>query len=37
VLPLEKDFEKITADDIKTVFSEICVSNEKLNEILKNI
>lgn len=37
VLPLEKDFEKITADDIKTVFSEICVSNEKLNEILNNI
>lgn len=37
VLPLEKDFEKITADDIKTVFSEICISKEKLNEILKNI
>lgn len=37
VLPLEKDFEKITADDIKTVFGEICVSNEKLNEILNNI
>ncbi|MDD4489967.1 MAG: DUF4922 domain-containing protein [Paludibacter sp.] len=37
VLPKEKDFEKITADDIKTVFSEICVSKEKLNEILNNI
>jgi hypothetical protein len=37
VLPLEKDFEKITADDIRTVFSEICVSDEKLNEILNNI
>lgn len=30
VLPLEKDFEKITADDIKAVFKEICVSDENL-------
>lgn len=35
VLPQEKDFEKITADDIKTVFSEICISNIKLKQILK--
>jgi hypothetical protein len=37
VLPLEKDFDKITADDIKAVFKEICVSDERLIEILKRI
>ncbi len=37
VLPLEKDFDKINADDIKAVFKEICISDEKLNEILKEI
>ncbi|MPM06932.1 hypothetical protein SDC9_53235 [bioreactor metagenome] len=37
VLPQEKDFDKIRAEDIKTVFSEICISKEKLNEILKKI
>jgi hypothetical protein len=37
VLPLEKDFDKITADDIKAVFKEICVSDESLIEILKKI
>ncbi|MEA4982453.1 MAG: DUF4922 domain-containing protein [Paludibacter sp.] len=37
VLPLEKDFEKITAEDINTVFQEICISDEKLKEILEII
>jgi len=37
VLPLERDFEKITADDIKVVFNEICVGDEKMNEILKEM
>lgn len=36
VLPLEKDFEKITADDIKAVFKEISVSDEIINIIVKN-
>lgn len=37
VLPLEKDFEKINAEDINTVFQEICISDEKLKEILEII
>ena len=37
VLPLEKDFEKITAEDINTVFQEICISDVKLKEILEII
>jgi hypothetical protein len=35
VLPLEKDFDKITADDIKAVFKEICISDEIMNKIVK--
>ncbi|MEA4936582.1 MAG: DUF4922 domain-containing protein [Paludibacter sp.] len=37
VFPLEKDFNKVTAADIKTVFSEICVSDENLMKILNKI
>ena len=37
VLPLEKDFEKINAEDINTVFQEICISDVKLKEILEII
>jgi len=37
VLPQEKDFEKITADDIKTVYSEICVSHETMKHIFRKI
>lgn len=33
VLPQEKDFEKITVNDIKIVFSEISISNDKLKNI----
>lgn len=37
VFPLEKDFNKVTAADIKAVFNEICISDEKLMKILKII
>lgn len=37
VLPQEKDFEKITANDIKAVFKEICISNEMMQAILIKI
>lgn len=37
VFPLEKDFNKVTAADIKKVFSEICVSDDNLMKILNKI
>lgn len=37
VFPLEKDFNKVTAADIKTVFSEICISDDNLMKILSKI
>ena len=33
VLPQEKDFENITANDIKTVFGEICISDAMMKKI----
>ncbi|MDO9634831.1 MAG: DUF4922 domain-containing protein [Paludibacter sp.] len=37
VLPQEKDFKKITVNHIKTVFKEICISNEMMQVIMKKI
>lgn len=37
VFPLEKDFNKVTAADIKKVFSEICVNDDNLMKILNKI
>lgn len=37
ITPLEKDFEKITAADIKQIFDECCLSEDELREIANNI
>lgn len=37
ITPLEKDFKKITADDIKQILQEVCIDDEKMQEIVKNL
>lgn len=37
ITPLEKDFEKITADDIATILSEVCIKPADLQELIKRI
>lgn len=37
ITPLEKDFEKITKDDITGILKEICISDEKMQLIVDNI
>ncbi len=37
ITPLEKDFEKITAADIKQIFDECCLNEEELRTIANNI
>ena len=37
ITPLEKDFEKITAADIKTIFDECCLSEAELLEIAQKL
>jgi len=37
ITPLEKDFEKITKDDISNILKEISISNEKLQSITDKI
>ncbi|MDR0824702.1 MAG: DUF4922 domain-containing protein, partial [Prevotella sp.] len=37
ITPLEKDFNKITSDDIKSILKEICISNEKMLSIIEKI
>ncbi len=34
IFPLEKDFEKITKEDIKDVFQQITVSKENFDKLL---
>lgn len=36
-LPREEDFEKITGGDIKSVFKEICIDDEKMNRISEEL
>ena len=33
ITPLEKDFEKITAEDVKTILDEVCLSKQEAQEI----
>lgn len=33
ITPLEKDFEKITAEDVKTILDEVCLSEQEAQEI----
>lgn len=37
IAPLEKDFEKVTADDIKNIFDEVCISEVAARRIVDNI
>ena len=37
VLPLEKDFDKITAEDIKAVFKEICIDDQTMKRITDDL
>lgn len=34
ITPLEKDFEKVTADDIETILKEVSMSEEEMNELV---
>ena len=35
--PLEKDFDKITEKDIKTIFEEVCISDRKMQAIIEKL
>lgn len=37
ITPLEKDFEKISADDIKTILDEVCLSEAEAEEIANKL
>ena len=37
ITPLEKDFDKITATDVQKIYDECCLSDDQLNEIVKQI
>lgn len=37
ILPLEKDFRKITSNDIENIFREVCISGEKIQVIIDKI
>lgn len=37
ITPLEKDFMKITAEDLVRIYREVCISDEKMDRIVKNI
>ena len=37
ITPLEKDFEKITADDIKAILDEVCLNEDELTEIAEKL
>lgn len=37
ITPLEKDFKKITASDIRTILEEVCISDTKMQSIINNL
>jgi SpoIID/LytB domain protein len=37
ILPLEKDFDKITGDDISAILKEVTISDEKMNQLVAEI
>lgn len=37
ITPQEKDFEKITKQDIEHIFKEVCISENKLDEIISKL
>ena len=37
ITPQEKDFDKITEQDIKAILKEVCISDKKMNEIVDKL
>ena len=37
ITPLEKDFRKVTAADLETILNEVCLTDEEMAEIARNI
>ena len=37
ITPLEKDFEKITANDLAQILAEVCLDREKMNQIAQKL
>lgn len=37
ITPLEKDFKKITADDIRNILKEVCIDDHKMQSIINNV
>lgn len=37
ITPLEKDFDKITSEDIRAILKEVCITDDKLEEIVTKI
>lgn len=37
ITPLEKDFKKITADDICNILKEVCIDDDKMQSIINNV
>lgn len=37
ITPLEKDFEKITSEDVRTILQEVCLSDSRMNELIKKL
>lgn len=37
ITPQEKDFNKITSEDIKQIYKEVCISDEKVNQIIEKL
>ena len=37
ITPLEKDFNKITAEDVAKIYAEVCFSEEQMNEVIKKL
>ena len=37
ITPLEKDFKKITADDLEQILDEVCLDQSGVEKILNNL
>jgi ATP adenylyltransferase/5',5'''-P-1,P-4-tetraphosphate phosphorylase II len=37
ITPLEKDFNKITKENIESIFKQVCLSDEKFESLVKNL
>ena len=37
ITPLEKDFDKVTSEDLETILREVSISEEEKNEIVRKM